>query len=124
MLEGKKFQFLIERIENNTIQLSQIAQNTSEFNFRNIIDFEQVPLKDSLINDTLSSSFSYDSPGAARYIIVVVLVYGFAIIFFIGSQIRSTKKFSADQQENNAEKIMRTMETEIFTKEVLGSFSN
>ena len=64
--------------------------------------------------------YIFGSPGAAKYIVVVVLVYGFAIAFFIGSQIRSTKTFSADQQNDNAEKIMRQMETEIFTKEVLG----
>jgi hypothetical protein len=118
MFEGKKFQFIVEKIENNTLQLSRV-QNP-EINFGNLIEYEQQITK-TVSNDSLSSNLSYyDSSGAAKYIVVVVLVYGFAIIFFIGSQIRSTKKFSDDQQENNAEKIMRQMETEIFTKEVLG----
>ena len=111
MLDIKKFQFLIEKIGNNTIQLSQLTQNSSEISLGSLIDFDPT---------TTATKTEDEAAGAAKYIVVVVLVYGFAIIFFIGSQIRSTKKFSDDQQENNAEKIMRTMETEIFTKEVLG----
>jgi hypothetical protein len=51
--------------------------------------------------------------------VVVVLVYGLGIIFFIASQVRSTDKQS-DEDGLNAEKILRSMETEIFTKEILG----
>ena len=96
MFEGKKFQFIVEKIENNTLQLSRV-QNP-EVNFGNLIEYEQQITK-TISNESLSSNLPYyDSSGAANYIVVVVLVYGFAIIFFIGSQIRSTKKFSDDQK--------------------------
>ena len=125
MSDGRRFQFLIDKIENNTIQLSQLFQNGTEHNFNSFINIEHmapsVPL--STVNETLPANLPYDSSGAAKYIVVVVLVYGFAIIFFIGSQVRSTKKFSDDNEGLNAEKIMRTMETDIFTKEVLGIMS-
>ena len=125
MTDGRRFQFLIDKIENNTLHLSQILQNGSEQNLKNLINIEQISpiLPINAVNSTLPiSNLPYDSSGAAKYIVVVVLVYGFAIIFFIGSQVRSTKKFSDDNENLNAEKVMRTMETDIFTKEVLGRF--
>jgi hypothetical protein len=65
-----------------------------------------------------------DSSGAANYIVIVVLVYGLGIIFFIASQVRSTDKQHDEADGLHAEKILRSMETEIFTKEILGSRFN
>jgi hypothetical protein len=102
----RHFQFLINKLENNTYYISEILQNTNS----TATTTTKIPTQ---VDD-------YDSYGAAKYIVVVVLVYGFSIIFFIGSQVRSTKKVSDEVDEVNAEKIMRSMETEIFTREVLG----
>ena len=86
---GRKFQFIINKIENNTLYISNFAnQNSSEFNLSN---FES-PCSHVNTSNHTSNVVPYDSYGAARYIVVVVLVYGFGIIFFIGSQVRSTKK--------------------------------
>ena len=95
-----KFQFLISKVENNTFYVSELLQNSNQ--------------------SQNNSTDKYDSYGAANYIIVVVLVYGFSIIFFIASQVRSAKKVSDEVDEVNAEKILRSMQTEIFTREVLG----
>lgn len=150
---GRRFLFLINKIENNTIHITQILQNQSSSDasssitsnggggVNGLVDngcnstsvvssyFDAIAATASpplgLNSSAMSSSNAslanlYDSSGAANYIVVVVLVYGFAIIFFIGSQVRSTKKFSDEVDGVNAEKILRSMETEIFTKEVLG----
>lgn len=132
---GKKFLFFINKIENNTIHISEILQtpgNNSNFDFTssqfNNLDGSAGCLNGNnnyLLNGTAdtinnSSSSFYDGSGAAKYIVVVVMVYGLAIVFFIGSQVRSTKKISDEVDGVNAEKILRSMETEIFTKEVLG----
>ena len=66
----------------------------------------------------------FDAAGAAKYIIVVVLVYGFGIIFFIASQVRSSDKVLDEVDSVNAEKILRSMETELFTKDVLEKLSD
>lgn len=135
---GRRFLFLINKIENNTIHITEILQNksTDANNLGGLSESRGIACDSSsigsignsyiepgnmsyLANDTFASI--YDSSGAAKYIVVVVLVYGFAIIFFIGSQVRSTKKFSDEVDSVNAEKILRSMETEIFTKEVLGN---
>ena len=102
----RKFQFLINKIENNTYYISEVLQNSTNFSATNLS-----------YNDKKED---YDPSGAAKYIVVVVLVYGFSIIFFIGSQVKSSKKVSDEVDEVNAEKILRSMETEIFTREVLG----
>lgn len=113
-----RFQFLINKFENNTYYISQIIQNN-----RNQALFNDSYNVNNTLNDVVTTpSNVYDSSGAAKYIVVVVLVYGFSIIFFIGSQVRSTKKISDEVDEVNAEKILRSMETEIFTREVLGNY--
>ena len=119
MLNARRIQFWIEKIENNTFQLSQIKLNDTSYKFDDLLRSTHTKYLNDSYNFSSLSEISYDSSGAAKYIVVVVLVYGFAIILFIGSQIRSTKKFSADNEGLNAEKIMRTMQTDIFTKEVL-----
>lgn len=125
---GRRFLFFINKIENNTIHISQLLQTNQtipEGSFTNNNNYERIPcLNQSLTNSVTNSTiFPYDSSGAAKYIVVVVLVYGFGIIFFIGSQVRSTQKFSDEVDGVNAEKILRSMETEIFTKEVLGKLN-
>ena len=86
---GKRFQFIINKIENNTLFISNVANhNISEFSLNS---FEASYSNANNSNHT-SNVVPYDSYGAARYIVVVVLVYGFGIIFFIGSQVRSTQK--------------------------------
>jgi hypothetical protein len=118
---GKKFEFYINRFENNTLHISQIIDfknNNSQHNSTIPI----INLNHNNNNNNNSTIFFYDSPGAAKYIIIVVLVYAFAIIFFIGSQVRSTQKSADDFDDINAVKVMRDMETQIFTKEVLGKF--
>jgi hypothetical protein len=70
--------------------------------------------KTNLIND------DYE---AAKYIVIVIMVYAFAIIFFIASQIRSKKKISDEVEEVNATRFIRSMRNgEVFTREVLGLF--
>ena len=54
-------------------------------------------------NNQTSTFNSYDSNGAAKYIIIVVLVYGLSIVFFIGSQVRSKNQTNADIDGLNAE---------------------
>jgi hypothetical protein len=127
---GRRFQFFINKIENNTLHISQIIQNNNSenidlSNLASLTDASSPCFQTSnnyanFSSNTNGTSIGYDSSGAAKYIVVVVLVYGFGIIFFIGSQVRSTKKFSDEVDGVNAEKILRSMETEIFTKEVLG----
>ena len=117
---GRKFQFIINKIENNTLHISQIIQNNSDFAL-NSLSINQEPTN-TFTNNVSNNTLSYDSSGAARYIVVVVLLYGFVIIFFIGSQVRSTKKPDDDVDGVNPEKVLRSMEMEIFTKEVLGNF--
>lgn len=143
---GRRFLFLINKIENNTIHITQILQNksaeaiavsnsfvengglacdTSSSN-TNLIGINSLNTTTNMSTPSVNDTFAamYDSSGAAKYIVVVVLVYGFAIIFFIGSQVRSTKKFSDEVDSVNAEKILRSMETDIFTKEVLEKLSD
>jgi hypothetical protein len=96
--ELDKFKFVISKIENNTFYVTEFDNSTLAKNTTDV----------------------YDSYGAANYIVVVVLVYGFSIIFFIASQVRSSKKVSDEVDEVNGEKILRSMQTEIFTREVLG----
>lgn len=135
---GRRFLFLINKIENNTIHITQIlnqnSSTTDSYSTTNGFENAGLPclsgaasssyFQDASINANMSTNDTfantYDSSGAAKYIVVVVLVYGFAIIFFIGSQVRSTKKLGDEVDGVNAEKILRSMETEIFTKEVLG----
>lgn len=132
MLElGKRFLFYINKIENNTIHISEVLQNSNSSSggldysnlnsLSNCIDSPCLSSNNYLSNSSASPGSLYDSSGAAKYIVVVVLVYGFGIIFFIGSQVRSTKKISDEVDGVNAEKILRSMETDIFTKEVLGN---
>ena len=111
-LKGKLL-FIINKIENNTLYVSQVLQDQQ----KNLTEYNSTDLAHS--NTTLDHS-NYDSAGAAKYIIVVIFVYGFAIVFFIASQVKSSKKFTDDADGVNAEKLLRTMETDIFTKEVLG----
>lgn len=74
--------------------MSQIVQNSSDLT------------RNASFTNTSSTS-TYDSEGAARYIVVVVLIYGFSIIFFIGSQVRSTKKITDDVDSVDAEVSLR-----------------
>lgn len=111
-LKGKLL-FIINKIENNTLYVSQVLQDHQ----KNLTEYNSTDLAHS--NTTLDHS-NYDSAGAAKYIIVVIFVYAFAIVFFIASQVKSSKKFTDDADGVNAEKLLRTMETDIFTKEVLG----
>lgn len=122
----KKILFYINKIENNTMYITEILQTTnktikknSEF-WSNLV--ENLGSSSSLDSKMANNNgpLEYDSAGAAKYIIVVVLLYGFGIIFFIGSQVRSSQKYSDDVEGVNAEKILKTMDTVIFTKEVLG----
>ena len=53
-------------------------------------------ISDQSINQTESTLNSYDSDGAAKYIVIVVLVYGLSIVFFIGSQVRSKNQTNDD----------------------------
>ena len=131
---GKRFQFVVNKVENNTLQLSSIFPNPS-FNNSNDAN-DGISASDSLLfnnlydnncfngSNNINGTAPYDPSGAAKYIVVVVLVYGFGIIFFIASQVRSSAKMSDEVEGVNAEKILRSMETEIFTKEVLGIFFN
>ena len=124
---GKKILLYIDKIENNTIHISEVLQapnNTDIQLLSNLVNNLDASRSFNLQNEnsvTNNTIIPYDSSGAAKYIIVVVLLYGFGIIFFIGSQVRSTKKYSDEVDGVNAEKILRSMETEIFTKEVLGN---
>jgi hypothetical protein len=60
-------------------------------------------ISDQSINQTESTLNSYDSDGAAKYIVIVVLVYGLSIVFFIGSQVRSKNQTNDDLDGLNAE---------------------
>jgi hypothetical protein len=60
-------------------------------------------ISDQSINQTESALNSYDSDGAAKYIVIVVLVYGLSIVFFIGSQVRSKNQTNDDLDGLNAE---------------------
>jgi hypothetical protein len=124
-LRGKLL-FMINKIENNTLYVSQVLQdqqknltNSNIFGDHRSNHYNGSNL--THVNKSLDH-LSYDSAGAAKYIIVVIFVYGFAIVFFIASQVKSSKKFIDDADGVNAEKLLRTMETDIFTKEVLGNF--
>lgn len=99
-IETKRF--IINKIDNITIYLTEIKDN----------------------NSTLNDVDSYDPYGAAKYIIIVVLFYGFVIIFFIASQVNSQKRNIDDIDGVNAEKILRKMQDEIFEREVLQKLSN
>lgn len=137
---GKPFHFFVNKLENNTIQLSPIfdASSGAALNNANKAYFNSPDIDNffSSLNNYYDSAGSsngsnssspnafYDPSGAAKYIVVVVLVYGFGIIFFIASQVRSSQKMSDEVDGVNAEKILRSMETEIFTKEVLEKLSN
>jgi hypothetical protein len=65
-----------------------------------------------------STTTPYDNTGAAKYIIIVILMYGFAIVFFIGSQVKSTRKRNDNVDSQNAEQVLQQMESTIFAKEV------
>ena len=101
--------------------MSQIIQNNSDL-IKNCINGPCVLNANNITNATTVDA--YDSDGAATYIVVVVLIYGFSIIFFIGSQVRSTKSQSVDVESVDAEKVLRSMEHEIFSKEVLQKLSD
>lgn len=122
---GKTILFYINKIENNTIYITEVLQTTNKTIKKNS-EFlsslaENLGSSNSLDSKMANNgTLDYDSAGAAKYIIVVVLLYGFGIIFFIGSQVRSTQKYSDDIEGVNAEKILRSMDTVIFTKEVMG----
>ena len=115
---GRKFHFIINKLENDTLHISQLIQNNSD-NVTNDMGRNEASLA-TFSNNGNNSNISYDSSGAAKYIVVMVFFYGFIIIFFIGSQVRSTAKSDGDIDGINAEKILRSMEMEIFSKEVLG----
>ncbi|CAF0893307.1 unnamed protein product, partial [Brachionus calyciflorus] len=131
---SKKILFYINKIENNTIQISEVIQHATNQTksdikfFSNLANYDTSQTlntqTENLLPNVNNSSLAYDSSGAAKYIVVVVLLYGFGIIFFIGSQVRSTQKYSDEVDGVNAEKILKSMETEIFTKEVLEKLSN
>ena len=101
-------EFVIEKIENNTIHISNFLYNKTHIPVPNA-DFAPV-------NETVTP---YDSNGAAKYIVIVILMYGFAIVFFIGSQVRSSRKDLENVDSQNAEQVLRQMESVIFAKEVL-----
>ena len=61
----------------------------------------------------------YDSTGAAKYIVGFILIYGFAIVLFIGSQVKSSRSQDDNVDSQNAEQVLQQMESTIFTKEVL-----
>ncbi len=98
------FEFIIDK------ELSKLIfkNNTSKQNiFVTLADPNQ---------QTNSTVIPYDNTGAAKYIIIVILMYGFAIVFFIGSQVKSKRNDNVDSQ--NAEQILQQMESTIFEKEV------
>jgi hypothetical protein len=99
-IETKRF--IINKIDNLTIYLTEL-KNTSS---------------------TLNDEDPYDPYGAAKYIIIVVLFYGFVITFFIASQVNSQKRATDDVDGVDAEKILGNMQNEIFEREVLQKLSN
>jgi hypothetical protein len=102
-----EFQFSVDKIDNNSFYITEILPNGSNSTF----------------NKVYTPDAQYDSAGAGRYIVLVIFFYATIIIFFIGTQVKSGKKSSDELDEVNAEKILRSMETEIFTREVLGELS-
>ena len=116
---GKRFQFVVNKLENNTLQLSPLLPSLNNSNdadgtdssllFNNLNFYDNNCFNSSINNN---GTVPYDPSGAAKYIVVVVLVYGFGIIFFIASQVRSSAKMSDEVDGVNAEKILRSMETE------------
>lgn len=103
-------EFAIDKIENNTIHISNLLyKGANEF----------IPAPDRNLAPVNETVTPYDSIGAAKYIIVVILMYGFAIVFFIGSQVRSSRKDTENVDAQNAEQVLQQMESVIFAKEVL-----
>ncbi len=105
-------EFVIDKIENNTIHISNLIYNKTN---RNAF----IPVYDTNLAQVNETVTPYDSNGAARYIIIVILMYGFAIVFFIGSQVRSSRKYTENVDSQNAEQVLQQMESVIFAKEVL-----
>ena len=73
-------------------------------------------IQPQLLNNT--SKINYDSHGAARYLIVVILWYFFGVASFIAWQIKR-KKVSHDYKTD----LFIGMEDQIKTKEILGEFN-
>lgn len=118
MQENSKEKFYyIKKIENNKIYISEVLQNKT---WKKIPDlYLNITANSSNVN-SFNNKLDYDSIGAAKYTVVVILLYAFSIIFFIASQVRSTEKLSDDADGVNAVKVLRTMDTVIFTREVSG----
>jgi hypothetical protein len=91
---GSSIEFKIDKFENNSIQISNLL-------FKN------------------ETNQPYDSTGAAKYIVGFILIYGFAIVLFIGSQVKSSRSQDDNVDSQNAEQVLQQMESTIFTKEVL-----
>ena len=64
---------------------------------------------------SFTKAVNYDSFGAARYLIVVIVSYFFGVGFFIGWQIKR-KNGSSDNKAD----LLIGMEDQIKTKELLG----
>lgn len=114
---NKEKYYYIKKIENNKIYIGEVLLNKTS---KNIPDFFFNFTLNSSNESSFSNKIDYDSIGAAKYTVVVILLYAFSIIFFIGSQVRSTEKSTDDADGVNAVKVLRSMDTVIFTREVSG----
>lgn len=109
---GSSIEFIIDKFENNSIQISSLL-------FRNVSSSLSFNTSPTNIQPNTTSQPPYDSTGAAKYIVGFILVYGFAIVLFIGSQVKSSRKQDDNVDSQNAEQVLQQMESTIFTKEVL-----
>jgi hypothetical protein len=103
----KKIQFFVNKIDNGSFYITEILQNRTDNTWHGLKNSSDVQT-------------TYDSAGAGKYIVIVIFFYALVIVFFIATQVKSGKKVSDEVDEVNAEKILRSMQTEIFTREVLG----
>lgn len=77
------------------------------------------PCKNKTVGKSRNISVEYDSAGAAKYVVVVIIWYFLSVASFVAWQIKRRKGSSNGYK---AEQLFQAMEDQVKTKQILGIY--